>query len=306
MPANRSYFLSQNLLPPVIPMLAAALENYIKIAASVNTPGLSNLASGKSSIENLDLISEILDGFLWIVAAILGHVCSDERQIQMQDGLLELVIAYQVIQHLRDLFALYDRPQVEGSPFPSSIILSIKLLTVMTSRFRNSSSIDWESFPAEITSVNGNEGVKVAEVEDMKGLPDVPEDRPLDESPKTKENAESLLQMKNSDEVECTNPKRETADVNDENPSNPCNDVTKGFVSLKGDEKSSDKVQDQKEVRLGLKQPVPYLLSVVSETGLVCLPSMLTAVLLQANNRLSSEQVSLLHIWRLGGLVLMN
>lgn len=291
--ANRSYFLSQNLLPPVIPMLAAALENYIKIAASVNTPGLSNLTSGKSSIDSLDLISEILDGFLWIVAAILGHVCTDERQIQMQDGLLELVIAYQVIQHLRDLFALYDRPQVEGSPFPSSIILSIKLLTVMTSRFRNFSSIDWESFPVELTSANGN-GVKVVEVEDMKGLPDVPEDRPLDESPKTKGNAES------------TYPKKETADVKDETPSNPCNDVTKGFVSLKGDEKSSDKVQDEKEVKLGLKQPVPYLLSVVSETGLVCLPSMLTAVLLQANNRLSSEQVSLPHIRRVSESALIN
>lgn len=303
--ANRSYFLSQNLLPPVIPMLAAALENYIKIAASVNTPVLSNLTSGKSSIDSLDLISEILDGFLWIVAAILGHVCTDERQIQMQDGLLELVIAYQVIQHLRDLFALYDRPQVEGSPFPSSIILSIKLLTVMTSRFRNFSSIDWESFPVELTSANGD-GVKVVEVEDMKGLPDVPEDRPLDESPKTKGNAESLLQMKKSDEVESTYPKKETADVKDETPSNPCNDVTKGFVSLKGDEKSSDKVQDEKEVKLGLKQPVPYLLSVVSETGLVCLPSMLTAVLLQANNRLSSEQVSLPHIRRVSESALIN
>lgn len=281
MPANRSYFLSQNLLPPIIPMLAAALENYIKIAASVNAPGLSNLTSGKSSIDNLEMISETLDGFLWIVAAILGHICSDERQIQMQDGLLELVIAYQVIQHLRDLFALYDRPQVEGSPFPSSIILSIKLLKVMTFRFRNFCSIDSESFPAEITSANGSEGVTVAEVEDLKGLPDVTEDRPLDES----------LQMKNSDEVECTHPKMENADVKDESPSIPCSDVTKGFVSLKGDEKSSDKVQDEKEVRMGLKQPVPYLLSVVSETGLVCLPSMLTAVLLQANNRLS-EQIS--------------
>ncbi|XP_073024584.1 uncharacterized protein [Primulina eburnea] len=40
------------------------------------------------------------------------------------------------------------------------------------------------------------------------------------------------------------------------------------------------------------KYPAIFLLSAISETGLVCLPSMLTAVLLQANNRLSAEQSS--------------
>ncbi|KAF7821218.1 S phase cyclin A-associated protein in the endoplasmic reticulum [Senna tora] len=39
-------------------------------------------------------------------------------------------------------------------------------------------------------------------------------------------------------------------------------------------------------------QAVVFLLSAVSETGLVSLPSLLTAVLLQANNRSSSEQAS--------------
>lgn len=293
-PSNKSYFLSQNLLPPVIPLLAAALENYIKIAASTNVPGSANVISGKSSIDNLDLISEILDGFLWIVVAVLGHVISDERQLQMQDGLRELVIAYQVIQRLRDLFALYDRPQVEGSPFPSSIILSIRLLTVITSRFRNVSSIDCESFMNEVASLNGNERVKVAEAVDLRGLPNVPEDRPLDELPKTKENAELSCEIKNSDEVESMCSKVGTADVKDECPSILHSDITKDSISLKEDEKSLDKVpEEREEVRLGLKQPVAYLLSAVSETGLVCLPSMLTAVLLQANNRLSSEQVHL-------------
>ncbi|KAF6134244.1 hypothetical protein GIB67_010043 [Kingdonia uniflora] len=41
-----------------------------------------------------------------------------------------------------------------------------------------------------------------------------------------------------------------------------------------------------------LKQPMAFLLSVVAETGLVSLPSLLTAVLLQVNTRLSSEQGS--------------
>ena len=117
-PANKGYFLAQNLLPPIIPMLAAALENYITIASSSNVSGSSNLLSSKTSVENLESISEALDGFLWTVAVIFGHGNSDKRQLQMQDGLKELVIAYQVVHRLRDLFTLYDRPQVEGSPFP--------------------------------------------------------------------------------------------------------------------------------------------------------------------------------------------
>ena len=40
------------------------------------------------------------------------------------------------------------------------------------------------------------------------------------------------------------------------------------------------------------EQPVAFLLSAISETGLVSILSVLTAVLLQANSRLSSEQVS--------------
>ncbi|XP_044484685.1 uncharacterized protein LOC123210410 isoform X4 [Mangifera indica] len=111
-PLNRSYFLAQNLLPPIIPMLSAALENYIKIAASLNVPSSTNLPSSKVSVENFESVSEVLDGFLWTVAMIIGHISSDERQLQMRDGLLELLVAYQVIHCLRDLFALYDRPQM--------------------------------------------------------------------------------------------------------------------------------------------------------------------------------------------------
>ncbi|GFZ17110.1 hypothetical protein Acr_26g0003800 [Actinidia rufa] len=148
-PANKVYFLAQNLLPPIIPMLAGALENYIKIAASSSVSGSSNLLSSKTSVENLESISEALDGFLWTVAVIIGRGNSDERQLQMQDGLQELVIAYGVVHRLRDLFALYGRPQVEGSPFPSAILLSINLLAVLTSRSRTISSVDLESFPIE-------------------------------------------------------------------------------------------------------------------------------------------------------------
>ncbi|XP_076900166.1 uncharacterized protein LOC143554243 isoform X2 [Bidens hawaiensis] len=248
LPANRSYFLAENLLPPMIPMLAAALENFIKITASS-----SNTSGGKILIENSDTITEVLDGSLWTVAAIIGHSSSDERQNQMQDGLIELVIAYQVIHRLRDLFALYDRPQVEGSPFPSSILLSINVLVILTSRYRVNTSIDWESYPLEsmtikessLPSLNGNSELS------PKLLQDVPEDRPLDDLCKKDES------------------------VN------------------KSPHKLDDVCKKDENVNKSLhKQPVADLLSAISETGLVCLPSLLTAVLLQANNRLSSEQGS--------------
>lgn len=295
--ANKSYFLAQNLLPPIIPMLAAALENYIKIAASSGAPGPSNLLSSGTSIENLKSISEVLDGFLWTVATIIGHTSVDERQLQMQDGLLELVISYQVIHRLRDLFALYDRPQVEGSPFPSSILLSINLLAILTSRFRIISSIDWESFPVEIMIGNEIQEAILIESADFGGsslyncsgdgsvavpLPDVPEDRPLDELCKRR-NDTSVFIDKNADKA---------ADVSDETQGIRKDEMGRFSVSKKAEKNSVDNGVEQKsENKLGLKQPVAFLLSVISETGLVCLPSLLTAVLLQANNRLSSEPV---------------
>lgn len=300
-PANRSYFLAQNLLPPIIPMLAAALENYIKIAASSSVPGSSNLLSSKTSIENLESISEELDGFLWTVATIIGHVSSDERQLQMQDGLQELVLAYQVIHRLRDLFALHDRPQVEGSPFPSSILLSISLLVVLTSRCRTISSIDWESFPIEIVPENETSRAKLVEAADFgsssvnnlngenRTLPDVPEDRPLDESCTIKRSKESVLDKKDSDKLEVVGTGMDV----DESKHVSTDNTAKSSVSQKDEKSSVDDGAEQKtENKSGLKPPVTFLLSAISETGLVCLPSLLTAVLLQAHNRLSSEQAS--------------
>ncbi|KAJ9560220.1 hypothetical protein OSB04_005380 [Centaurea solstitialis] len=96
----------------------------------------------------------------------------------MQDGLIELVIAYQVIHRLRDLFALYDRPQVEGSPFPSSILLSINLLVILTSRYRTVSTIDWEAYPVETMMAANSSGNCEPS---SRSLQDVPEDRPLDD-----------------------------------------------------------------------------------------------------------------------------
>lgn len=319
-PANRSYFVAQNLLPPIIPMLSAALENYIKIAASLNVPGNINFPLSKTSSENFESTSEVLDGFLWTVTTIIGHISSDERQLQMWDGLLELLVAYQVIHRLRDLFALYDRPQVEGSPFPSSIHLSIYLLVVLTSRPRTNSSIDWESCSSEAVLGNESREAKLAESADSGNssvtnscgdyrpplsvpnggtvvyLPDVPEDRPLDDlCEKNKKDGSVSLGKDGGKEhadssVETRNANTGKIDIPDETQ---IEDIVEPVVDQK-DEKHLVVAEQKNENILSLEQPVAFLLSAISETGLVSLPSLLTAVLLQANNRLSSEQVTLL------------
>ncbi|GFZ17047.1 hypothetical protein Acr_26g0003170 [Actinidia rufa] len=320
-PANKGYFLAQNLLPPIIPMLAAALENYIKIAASSSVSGSSNLLLSKTS--NLESISEALDGFLWTVAGIIGHGNSDEHQLQMQDGLQDLVIAYQVVHRLRDLFALHDRPQVEGSPFPSAILLSINLLAVLTSRSRTISSIDLESFPIETVPENEPSEAKLLEASDsgcssetkpsgdngsqtsaLEGimavpLPDVPDHRPLEKSCTTKRFDESVLDVKDSNRLEVVRTGIDVSDIQDESQ-RVLIDTAKSSVSKKDKKKNVDDGTEKKNKdKLDLKPPVTFLLSAISETGLVCLPSLLTAVLLQANKRLSSEQSCIYsgHCW---------
>lgn len=319
--ANRSYFLAQNLLPPIIPMLSAALENYIKIAASLNLPGNTNLPSSKTSAENFESISEILEGFLWTVTTIIGHINSEEQQIQMRDGLLELLTAYQVIHRLRDLFALYDRPQVEGSPFPSSILLSIYLLVVLTSRPETNSLIDWESLYTETLAQNGSRDPKFAESADtgfpidnstntrpqlptlngseVVNLPGVPEDTPLDESDEVEKNvvSESIRVDNEKLKTNCLVDPDKAAAVKSGDPKESekiqSKETVKSFPPQKDEKNLVDGgVEEKNENVLNLDQPVVFLLSAISETGLVSLLSVLTAVLLQANNRLSSEQGS--------------
>ncbi|XP_047969909.1 uncharacterized protein LOC125213416 [Salvia hispanica] len=300
-PANKCYFLVQNLLPPLIPMLATALENYIKMAASSNLPGPTNIVSSKVLNGNLESISEIVDGFLWTIAAIVDHVSCNEYQLQMQDGLIELVIAYQIIHRLRDLFALYDRPQVEGSPFPSSILLGINLLTVLTSKFKGSYSIDWDSFPNDIM-----QGNKLGEREfsgpadlqhesSMDVTPSLPTgDLPADslDVPEGKKDGCSNIEVTDSQVPECDT----SLDVDRVASKDAMDDSAGPLVDKYQCEDSNKCVGNSAELknRNGpeAKQPAVFLLAAMSETGLVCLPSMLTAVLLQGNNRLSPEQSS--------------
>lgn len=323
LPANRSYFLAQNLLPPIVPMLSTALENYVKIAASLNISGSAgnNVISSKTSVENFELTSEVLDGFLWTVTAIIGHLNPDERQLQMREGLLELLIAYQVIHHLRDLFALYDRPQVEGSPLPSSIVLSIHLLVVLTTRPGAKNSIDRELFPAEpewglesaeAKPVNfaglGNFSVDDSfhnqrQCEEGGGrvvpLPGVPEILPLTKGREIMKSNEAQSAVRDSekaiigDSVVQQDSSLVMIDVTVKTEQNLTKDIAEPSIPQEDCKLSVNNCDQQKdETTSSSKPPVALLLSAISETGLVSLPSLLTSVLLQANNRLSSEQVT--------------
>lgn len=344
LPTNRSYFLSQNLLPPIIPMLSASLENYIKIAASSNLSGTSTIPSNKTYVENLESIAEVLDGFLCTVTTILGHIHSDERQLQMYNGLVELVVSYQIIHRLRDLFALYDRPQIEGSPFPSSILLSLNLLAVLTSRSGMVSSIDWESYLFNTFSETSRKGDFIGKDSNSLCTGDVasvgensqnfnsatvsePVSAAVDHSGGTNRGgqpSQDIISLLNVSDIHML-------DVNRQNQVSDVSLDMEGIeaTSSMGSKLNSDKsacviseehsesvvpskienhttdvrderckrcepmisVTDECRKEVVLKQPETFLISAISETGLVSLPSLLTAVLLQANNRLSSEQV---------------
>ncbi|XP_062187803.1 uncharacterized protein LOC133891107 isoform X2 [Phragmites australis] len=321
LPANRIYFLVQNLLPPIIPMLSASLENYIKVAAS--NSGSSNLLSSKTSTENTESIGEVLDGFLWTVAVIVGHVHLDDEQLQMQGGLIELIVAYQIIHRLRDLFALYDRPQVEGSPLPSSILFGLNLLAVLTSKPGNFSTIDWESCKCrtlvgnlvqeyEYLSSHDSVGNQLMAL-DMSGDAKLPSFfSELAEENKSSERHElnipgdiKLVDEAGSDLLALS------AGLNNSPVQSSGLGVTTELhseIPSQEDENSTvDRFLEGREVNnvcsfsndspgkgneTNLKQPVVLVLSAMAETGLVSLPSLLTAVLLQANNRSSSEQTS--------------
>lgn len=349
-------------------MLSAALENYINIAASMNIG--TNSLSSKTHVEKLETTSEVLEGFLWTVTIIIGHNCCEERQLEMRDGLMVLVISYQVIHRLRDLFALYDRPQVEGYPFPSSILLSLNLLAILTSRSRSVSTIHWESYLSKTASGIKTQEAKLAETTESKdagignsssvsalpagykspsalqnatlGIPlnescqvngesstnglhlsDVPEDQLLDDQCRFSGSEDPLLtandlgkrpsdisnELYNSDAA----PQISVTVISGESDKGLMKQYPKPPLSQNDTKSTMDvgaeqnnrlqqnddravRIKNENEKNISLNQPRAFLVSAIAETGLISLPSLLTAVLLQANNRLSSEQVPLFSI----------
>ncbi|KAI5007739.1 hypothetical protein ZWY2020_008787 [Hordeum vulgare] len=321
LPANRTYFLVQNLLPPIIPMLSASLENYIKVAAS--NSGSLNLPLSKTT-ENMETVGEVLDGFLWTVTVIVGHLYVDDEQLKMQEGLIELIVAYQTIHRLRDLFALYDRPQVEGSPLPSSILFGLNLLTVLTSKPGNFSAIDWESCKCRTLAGNlaheceylnsldirvGNQLMAPDESGDAKlpsntcdiskcgdcGFSEVVEEN----KPAKQHEGSALGDIRSLDEtrkglLDLSAVQNNSGSVSEIQSSNLGDTIDQHFeVSTQRNENST--VDGHLEGRkmnnicteingspgkgneINLKQPAVLVLSAMAETGLVSLPSLLTA-----------------------------
>lgn len=317
-------------------MLSSSLENYIKVAASSNPSSTTPLLS-KTSTDNLESVAEVLDGFLWTVTIIVGHGRLNDKQIQMQDGLIELIVAYQVIHHLRDLFALYDRPQVEGTPFPSSILYGLNLLAVLTSRPGTLSSIDWETCKSKSPTANAVQKYENSDSQDRiersiveKKSNEILGDGkllPIEKSLLDKSEGETLLEENKKGSLEISSILDDSdyaLKVQERAVSGASLNVIEehlGTTLPQKDEKNSinislERKKESDNYTLGdnvgrrnvdkLKQPVAFILSAIAETSLVSLPSLLTAVLLQANNKLSSEQVKVYtylktdcHLWDL-------
>jgi hypothetical protein len=301
-------------------MLSASLENYIKVAAS--NSGSSNLLSNKTSAETTESSGEVLDGFLWTVAMIVGHVHINGEQLQMQGGLIELIVAYQIIHRLRDLFALYDRPQVEGSPLPSSILFGLNLLSVLTSKPGNFSTIDWESCKCRTLGGNIVQEYEYLSSQDSLGCQSMTLDQFGDAKSPTiyselAEDSKSCKQHDLSIPVDrklvdeaskdllvmaagLNNSAMQPSDLGittEKHSGNPSQGDENNTVDSFLEGRKTNNVcalysSSGKGNEMNLKQPAMLLLSALAETGLVTLPSLLTAVLLQANNnRSSSEQV---------------
>jgi hypothetical protein len=273
----------------------------------------------------------------------MAHACS-ERQLQMQDDMDELIVACKVIHNLRDLFSLFDRPQIEGAPFPAPVLLGLNLLRILTCPRGHISSIDWEAHSAtmarlpgvqtfgtadyegNVVSLQGSHSNKGPEKEvefspprhilkdtqisdfiynkndEMENeVPSVGEHdrlcsvvRENDKDIRLLESVvlnKTVVGLESGAGGECTiscalqkstdeNPLEETT-FEPNNPLPPSVDDKKVFIRKKS----------VKAVGGMPDRSTTFLVSVIAETGLVGLSSLLTAILLQANPRSNSEQV---------------
>lgn len=366
LPANRSYFIARNLLPPLIPMLSTALENFSSldsssIAVAANASNLNGIVDKIPSHEKLDAIGEVLDSLLESVTLIMGHVCTDERQLLMKDDLSELLVSCEVIHRLRDLFSLFDRPQIEGAPFPAPVLLGLNLLQALTGTRGKLAGIPHEvqlnmkfelqeserpsvfckdigkdhafsnipSFPnsmvadAELTQLSSISGdsqreepnhgfVEAIEVKVDEASEKVCED--LDETcayvrfPIMDETQVLSVEVVNPDipvnipgedkvgvsVVEASkigNTTIKNSDALDQTTSFIHNPAGPSPIEMKTMESKSEKGQFQQSDAT-VNRSIRFLVSAIAETGLVGLPSLLTAVLLQTNPRSTPDQAA--------------
>ncbi|KAG0561411.1 hypothetical protein KC19_9G062600 [Ceratodon purpureus] len=294
LPANRSYFIARNLLPPLIPMLSTALENFSS-SDSVNNQGVPSLVfssmskeapalpsenQGISAVlvkeekmtqeEKVGVMQEVLEGLLWVISSIIGHACGDDHLTQMQEDLAELVVACEVLHKLQNLFALFDRPQMEGAAIPGPVLLGLRLLETLTGPRGKTLTAAHES-PVNIVGrlpQSAPEPESILEDPGTQKLGGVREEC-LDEDSTVLGVSGTPDEVKNSDVKTSDNAK--TPEL-----------ATIIPMVCQIDEKN----------QMTLNRSTKFLLEAIEETGLVGLPSLLTAVLLQANPRATPEQAA--------------
>ncbi len=72
----------------------------------VASKDIVNSLNGSMKDEKLEVMQEVLEGLIWAVTTIIGHDCLEDRHLQMQEDLGELIVASEVLHHLQNLFAL--------------------------------------------------------------------------------------------------------------------------------------------------------------------------------------------------------
>lgn len=308
LPANRSYFIARNLLPPLIPMLSTALENFSS-SDSVNNQGVLSLvfssmskeasafpseSQGTSAMllkeekmtqeEKVEVMQEVLEGLLWVISSIIGHVCGDDHLIQMQEDLVELVVACEVLHKLQNLFALFDRPQMEGAAIPGPVLLGLRLLETLTGPRGKTLTAAHES-PVNIV---GRPPQPAPEPESI--LEDLGTQKLIGVREECSDGDSTVLDVSGApEEMKIENPELKASD-NGKTP-----ELSTAIPTVS---------QADEKTQTTLNRSTKFLLDAIEETGLVGLPSLLTAVLLQANPRATPEQVILYFPYYLGNVVL--
>jgi hypothetical protein len=268
-------------------MLAAALENFSSqdvINANASGMGLND--------EKADAIGEVLNGLLECVVLIMDHNNMDERQISMKDDLIELLVACEIIHHLRDMFSLFDRPQVEGAPFPAPVLFGLNLLQAITA---NRGKIVGLPYEAHLSTM-----IKRQEIRDSVVVPPAC-------GPNISQTGGSHVEL---DQTKCGTNSTETSStskvvINEASVGEPdrtigadtvvMNVATPESIMPTGPEVRVTEACNEKALTRpdasSSYHPTSFLVSAIAETGLVSLPSLLTAVLLQTNPRSAAEQV---------------
>lgn len=282
LPANRSYFIARNLLPPMIPMLSSSLEIFstygdlfqkVGEEAAGTSPRRKGSESSQEKLreEELETLQEVLEGLLSSATSIMGHTCNDDYQLSVQDDLADLIVVCEVIHRLRNLFAVFHWPRGEQGPIPDPIVSGLKLLETMTGSKRKSLLVAHEE---PINIVVHAASVSQAELSNK----DQDSDQPSNRRDSLKEGGIPMLAALGTDSREERNKLEREQSVEMEKRTKSLEAVPRIVIT-------------QKESTLA--RSTTFLVAAIAETELVGLPSLLSAVVLQAEPRHSAEQVPL-------------